>query len=312
VVGDWDGNGTTTIGVVDPATMTWYLKNSNGPGGPDIAPFRYGAPGWLPVVGDWAGTGRTGIGVVDPATETWYLHNSPAAGGPDIRPFAYGAPGWRPVVGDWLGNGTTTVGVIDPAREKWYLRDANSGGAPNIAPFSYGGPSWVGLAGHWANPLLATAPATTAQAGLDVPTPQDLSVLADAALTRFAAAGLNAGQLATLRNTALLVANLPGRTLGLEAGNAIYLNADAAGYGWFIDPTPLQDEEFAPDGSALSGSAAAGRMDLLTVVMHEMGHRLGMPDLDTPAGSDALMDATLAPGQRHLTALNAVFASGLD
>jgi hypothetical protein len=123
---------------------------------------------------------------------------------------------------------------------------------------------------------------------------------------------LNAGQLATLRNTALLVANLPGQTLGLEAGGAIYLNADAAGHGWFIDPTPLRDEEFAPDGSALPGSAPVVRMGLLTVVMHEMGHRLGLPDLDTPAGSDALMATTLAPGQSHRAALNALFASGLD
>src|SRR5215831_14304846 len=76
VMGDWDGNGTTTIGVVDPATMTWYLKNSNGPGAPDITPFRFGAPGWIPVIGDWNGDGTTTIGVVDPTTETWYLRNS--------------------------------------------------------------------------------------------------------------------------------------------------------------------------------------------------------------------------------------------
>jgi Bacterial Ig-like domain (group 3)/FG-GAP repeat len=28
VLGDWDGNGTTTLGVVDHSTMTWYLRNS--------------------------------------------------------------------------------------------------------------------------------------------------------------------------------------------------------------------------------------------------------------------------------------------
>src|SRR5262249_4903802 len=28
VLGDWDGNGSDTVGVFDPATATWYLKNS--------------------------------------------------------------------------------------------------------------------------------------------------------------------------------------------------------------------------------------------------------------------------------------------
>src|SRR5262249_51614954 len=35
-----------TVGAFDPATGTWYLRNSNSPGAPDITPFRYGAPGW--------------------------------------------------------------------------------------------------------------------------------------------------------------------------------------------------------------------------------------------------------------------------
>ena len=149
VMGDWDGNGTTTIGVVDPSTMTWYLKNSNGPGGPDITPFRFGAPGWIPVVGDWNGDGKTTIGVVDPTTETWYLRNSNTPGAPDITPFRYGAPGWVPVVGDWTGSGKSTVGVVDPSTETWYLRNTNSPGGPDIAPFAYGGAGWRPVVGDW-------------------------------------------------------------------------------------------------------------------------------------------------------------------
>src|SRR5436309_2801031 len=66
VVGDWNGDGRTTIGVVDPSTNTWYLRNSNSAGAPDITPFAYGAPGWLPVAGQWSGPGPSGIGVFDP------------------------------------------------------------------------------------------------------------------------------------------------------------------------------------------------------------------------------------------------------
>ena len=40
VVGDWNGDGKTTIGVVDPGSMTWYLRNENSAGAPDAAtPF---------------------------------------------------------------------------------------------------------------------------------------------------------------------------------------------------------------------------------------------------------------------------------
>src|SRR5262249_21784404 len=49
VVGDWTGNGTTTIGVFRPATGQWLLRNSDSAGNPDIS-FFYGAPGDIPVV----------------------------------------------------------------------------------------------------------------------------------------------------------------------------------------------------------------------------------------------------------------------
>jgi len=48
-----------TIGAFDPIgefgqpPATWYLRNSNSPGAPDIAPFQYGAAGWTPLAGVW-------------------------------------------------------------------------------------------------------------------------------------------------------------------------------------------------------------------------------------------------------------------
>jgi hypothetical protein len=150
VVGNWGGGSQSGIGVFDPGTATWSLRSQAGPGAPDVlAPFRFGAPGWIPVVGDWTGSGRDGIGVVDPSTMTWYLKSTAGPGAPDIAPFRYGAPGWIPVVGDWDGSGTTTAGVVDPATETWYLRNSNTAGAPDIAPFAYGAPGWVPVVGDW-------------------------------------------------------------------------------------------------------------------------------------------------------------------
>jgi hypothetical protein len=82
------------------------------------------------------------------------------------------------------------------------------------------------------------------------------------------------------------------------------LSPNAAGYGWFVDATPGQDEEFGADGAALAGGPAAGRMDLLSVVLHELGHLAGRADDD---GTD-LMAGTLALGTRRLGGIDAVFA----
>jgi hypothetical protein len=119
-----------------------------------------------------------------------------------------------------------------------------------------------------------------------------------------------------LASAQFAVGALPEGDLGLAYvnDNRVVISADAAGYGWFVDPTPLQDEEFrvGTPGSpltALAGGPAAGKMDLLTVVLHEMGHLAGRPDLDGPAGAGLMADA-LAPGVRRTDALDAVFAQG--
>src|SRR5262249_26519375 len=154
----------------------------------------------------------------------------------------------------------------------WYLRNSNSPGAPDIAPFAYGAAGWVPLAkspeAPAGKPLLADGEGPGGP-GTRLLTTADLAAAA-AARARSAAAGVGHRALASVR---LQVADLPGRFLGLENGNTVTLDTDAAGEGWFIDPTPLQDEEFTPgaDGGlrARPGSAADGRVDLLTVMMHE-------------------------------------------
>src|SRR5207248_1268494 len=58
VTGDWNGDGTTSIGVVRVNSKTghlvWLLRNTNVAGAPDTN-FEFGsdALGDLPVVGDW-------------------------------------------------------------------------------------------------------------------------------------------------------------------------------------------------------------------------------------------------------------------
>jgi hypothetical protein len=313
VVGDWTGAGHTGIGMFDPQTATWYLRNETGPGGPDVAPFQYGLPGWIPVVGDWTGTGHDGIGMFDPSTGTWYLRNEDSAGEPDAGQFQYGGAGWKPVVGDWNDQGRTTIAVVDPGGN-WYIRNSNSSGAPDIASFPYGLGSWVPVAGTYALPALAQrAEGAPTLSALPSVHEAQLQNIVSTALVRIAQAGADPTLLAHLSAAHFEVGSLPSGTLGLASPtfNQVEISSNAAGFGWFIDNTPLQDEEFHPvPGGTLQAqpwSAAVGKMDLLTVVLHEMGHLAGKPDLHSTSDGN-LMDDVLAVGTRRTEALDAVFA----
>jgi hypothetical protein len=153
VVGDWNGDGTVTVGVVDPLGVfaTWYLRNENSPGGPDVTggvPFAFGFTNWIPLAGDWTGSGHTGIGMFDPTTNTFYLENDPGSGKVDFL-FQYGAPGWIPVVGDWNHSGHDGIGMVDPTTMTWYLRNEVGPGAPDAGQFAYGFPGWRPVTGDW-------------------------------------------------------------------------------------------------------------------------------------------------------------------
>src|SRR5439155_4319019 len=78
-------------------------------------------------------------------------------------------------------------------------------------------------------------------------------------------------------------------------------------YGWFIDPTPGNASEFAPGAK---NSPAAGHVDLLTVVAHEIGHVFGIFELANPTD---VMFQDLALGVRKLPgAADVVAILGLD
>lgn|GEM_PF-3536602 len=146
VYGDWDGDGVATVGVFDPSSATWYLRNEAGGGNPDLT-FQFGPPGALPVVGDWDGNGTTTVGVFVPGSAQWYLRNSNAPGGPDVS-FQYGFPGALPVAGDWTGNHTETPGLYYPPTGLWLLRSTPGGGPPTF-DFSFGYAGTQPLAGDW-------------------------------------------------------------------------------------------------------------------------------------------------------------------
>jgi hypothetical protein len=91
VVGDWDGDGTVTIGIYRPADATFYLRNSNSSGNPDLV-VAFGSKNDIPLTGDWNGNGRTTVGVYRPSDSTFYLRKSNTRGQADLI-VAFGSKG---------------------------------------------------------------------------------------------------------------------------------------------------------------------------------------------------------------------------
>ena len=147
VLGDWNGDGTDTVAIVDGTTWTLFDGNGNNPAaslrttfemplgialsgdwdgdGVDTAAvfddgiwtlgngeatatrLSFGDPGDMPIGGDWDGDGNDDLGVW--RDRTWFL--SPGAGAP-IQDFRFGFANDEVFVGDWDGDGFDDVGLV--------------------------------------------------------------------------------------------------------------------------------------------------------------------------------------------------------
>jgi len=153
--------------------------------------------------------------------------------------------------------------------------------------------------------MAAAAPGETSGETI---TDADLAPIVDEAIDRLAGVLLlDESTLALLHEINFEIVDLGGMNLGQATDTIVLIDDDAAGFGWFVDPTPFDDTEFRrenTDGELLAkhSSLAYGDMDLLTVVMHELGHVLGYEDVDP--GTADLMSATLDASTRRLNIEN--------
>src|SRR5207244_10659120 len=82
-----------------------------------------------------------------------------------------------------------------------------------------------------------------------------------------------------------VVALAPG-ILAMTGPGIVWVSPDASGDGWFIDPNPAGDSAFTGVGNRSAGN----RMDLLSVMAHELGHVVLAMD-ESPAANDVMTEA---------------------
>ena len=187
---------------------------------------------------------------------------------------------------------TTTQGVQQTGGESGIIAGgvaATGAGSFVVTWQGYGPGDDVGIfAQRFGSPLEAAAapPAVVPATALST---NDLQPLVTEAERRWAAAGVDVSGLGDLQ---VRIADLGGLTLGAASGHTIYVDDNAAGWGWFVDPTPGDDSEFILPGD----QGEQKRMDLLTVIEHEMGHVLGY---EHDADSGSVMYDTLTAGTRR-------------
>jgi hypothetical protein len=143
------------------------------------------------------------------------------------------------------------------------------------------------------------------KANLTKLTQAEVLALLPAAIERWRETGISVDDLMRLQAVTFEVTDLPEGQLASATSTSVKIDETAAEYGWYSDLSPMEDSEFEVpvpnrEMQAIEFSPAFGRMDLLTVVMRELGvtYRQGKKKL--PTQLQPLMENTLSPAVRRL------------
>jgi len=164
VAGDFDGDGTDSVGYFVRRECRFFLGDRNVHEVPRVA-FNFSPDeSWaqnmliplVPVIGDWDGDGKDTVGLYRSYTGQFFLKNENREDADNIVvTFNSGVSNGVPVVGDWNNDGLDTLGVYDPVAEKFILSDTEISGAGNQTidtihyDFIFGSGSVYPVSGDW-------------------------------------------------------------------------------------------------------------------------------------------------------------------
>ena len=125
VIGDFDGDGRTDMGVFRPTTTQFIIRQTTAG---TLTPFpTLGAANLIdtPIVGDFDHVGHAQVAVFRPLTAQWFVLGP--NGGHLLGVF--GAQGGIdiPVPGDYLGLGYTQMAVYRPSTGQWFVNSPTGG-----------------------------------------------------------------------------------------------------------------------------------------------------------------------------------------
>ena len=306
--GDFDHNGLSDVllqNLTSGEVGAWLVQSGNTLNGWISMGFAPTATWKVVGVGDYDTNGFSDVLLHNQGSGevgAWLIQSG---GAPNIWRSMGIAPvaTWSVVgTGDYDAGGSSDVLLHDQTSGEigaWLIQNGsvfNTWKSLGIAPVA----SWKVLPDNTLG-LQATSLVSGPLADAATLSPSDLQPIVAEAIARWAAAGLDAATLAKLSQVHFVISDLPGSDLGQADGTLVYLDSNAAGHGWFVDATPALDEEFTPTANAGQLQAidprAVDRIDLLTVVEHELGHVAGFIDLDALA--DNLMSGVLGAGTRR-------------
>jgi hypothetical protein len=149
VVGDWDGDGVTDVGVYRPSRGEFHLQLGSGA----VVIVIGGNEADLPVAGDWDGDGFDTVGFLrndGKLGQSFFLTNTRVEASPtpdfDII-VAAGQSGDLPLAGDWDGDKADTVGFFRPSTTTFF--EINDFAAGVATSFVFGDAGDLPLAGDW-------------------------------------------------------------------------------------------------------------------------------------------------------------------
>ncbi len=105
---DYDGNGTSDIGIFRPSEGKWAIRN--------VTLVYFGGTSDCPVSADYNGDGTSDFAIYRPALGMWSVRN--------VTRLYLGNSADLLAPGDYDGNGTVEAGIFRPSNGMWSIRNA--------------------------------------------------------------------------------------------------------------------------------------------------------------------------------------------